>query len=196
MNKAKKVTLAGAAGTLAFLLLGASSCQSASDSQQAEGNQQEQINQQYVKNQPLPQFDYSQMRQNLIEIETAQATGVQTTTFFFNQGVQDPIMFCPSVGVPMPNTASLSNPVGVEHHSGTDNGGNVGVGQMDPNGVYVPESSTGTYVMCIDAQGRPYAQYWEGFVHTVFAPARWDSGSHMVQLVGPPSFEFTKKQPK
>jgi hypothetical protein len=67
---------------------------------------------------------------------------------------------------------------------------------MDPNGVYVPESSTGTYVMCIDAQGRPYAQYWEGFVHTVFAPARWDSGSHMVQLVGPPSFEFTKKQPK
>jgi len=189
-----KASIAAVGAALASLLLTASACDSASDSQKQESTQQEAISQQLVKNQPLPQFSYSQMRQNLGEIETAQAKGVQTTSFFFNQGVVDPLMSCPSIGVPIPNTSSLSNPIAVEHHSGTDNGGNVGVGQMDPNGTYVPQSSTGTYVLCIDATGTPYAFYWEGFVSTVFAPAKWDTVAHQVKLTGPASFKFTVKQ--
>src|SRR5262249_11308948 len=134
-----------------------------------------------------------QMRQNLVEIETAQAKGVQTTSFFFNQGVVDPFLSCPSIGVPIPNTSSLSNPIQVERHGG-DGGGNVGIGQMDPNGTYGPNGSTGTYVMCIDATGTPYAQYWEGFVSTVFAPAKWNMATHQLELTGPASFKFSKKQ--
>lgn len=195
MRKSTKVALTASAGTLVFLLCGASACSAPSNSQQQEGKQQEAISQNMVQNQPLPQFSYSQMRQNLIELETAQAKGVQTTTFFFNQGVPDPIMSCPSVGVPMPNTSSLSNPVSVEMHGG-DGGGNVGVGQMEPNGTYIPESSSGTYVMCIGANGIPYATYWEGFVQTVFAPAKWNLDTKQVELTGPASFEFTKKQGK
>lgn len=193
-RRTKTATLSAVGATLAFLLLGASSCGSPSDSQREESKQQEAISQQMVKNQPIPQFNYSQMRQNLIEIESAQAKGVQTTSFFFNQGVVDPIMSCPSVGVPIPNTSSLSNPVQVERHGGSDGGGNVGIGQMDPNGTYIPNSSTGTYVLCIDATGTVYGQYWEGFVSTVFAPAKWNGTSHQIELTGPASFKFTKKQ--
>lgn len=183
------------AATVVGLMLGLSACDESTDSQKEEKKQQEAISQQMLKSQPLPSFSYSQMRQNLIEIETAQAQGVQTTTFFFNQGVQDPIMVCPSVGVPMPNTSSLSNPVAVEKHP-DNGGGNVGVGQMEPNGTYIPEASSGTYVICVNANGQPYAQYWEGFVQTIFAPAKWNDATKQVELTGPASFEFTKKQGK
>lgn len=161
--------------------------------QQAENNQQDQSTQDLVNNQPLPHFTYSQMRQNLTEIETAQATGVQTTSFFFNQGVADPMDSCPSIGVPIAASASLSNPHRVDKHSATD-GGNAVIDQMDPNGVYTPPSTTGTYVVCVDATGTAYTNYWEGFVQTVFAPARWNTTTHKIELIGPPSFKFSKSK--
>jgi len=62
------------------------------------------------------------------------------------------------------------------------------VSQIDPNGVY-QGNSTGTYVICLNAQGKPYAVYWEGFVQAVTGVARWNG--HGVDLVGEPSFNFT-----
>lgn len=162
--------------------------------QTQENKQQQQSTKSLVNNQPLPHFNYSQARQNLIELETAMANGVQTTSFFFNQGAVDPIDTCPSIGVPIPNTASLSNPQQVIDGSGQYGGGNVTTGQMDPYGVYVPTNSTGTFVVCIDAQGKPYADYWEGFVKTVFAPAKWNEQTHKVELLGPPSFSFSTQK--
>lgn len=160
--------------------------------QTLENQQQSQGTESLVNNQPLPHFNYSQLRQNLIELETAQATGVQTTSFFFNNGVQDPIFSCPSIGVPIPNTMSLSNPLQVVHDGYPTGGAALTTGQMDPNGVYTPQASTGTSVICVGADGKPIGHYWEGNVHTVFAPAKWDSASHSVQIIGPASFNFTK----
>ncbi len=184
----RRVGLVALGVTCVALAFMGSSCSTASDSQKAETAQQEQISSQMIKNQPLPQFNYSQMRKNLIEIETAQAQGVQTTSFFFNQGVQDPIFVCPSIGVPIPNTASLSNPLAVERHGGSDGG------QMDPNGVYSPTSATGTFVICVGANGQPFAKSWEGFVDAVFAPARWNQQLHQEEIIGPASFKFSVKQ--
>lgn len=139
----------------------------------------------YQNNQPVPVFNWSQLRQNLIELETAQAQTTQTTTFFFNQGVQDPVSSCPSIGFPIPATYQLDNPQAkVQGHD-------FALPQIEANGVYT-DVSTGTYAICVDAQGRPYADYWEGFVKTVTGPAKWDAPSHSVQLVGPPSFQFSK----
>jgi hypothetical protein len=160
--------------------------------QALENQQQSQGTESLVNNQPLPHFNYSQLRQNLIEIETAEATGVQTTSFFFNHGIQDPIFTCPSIGVPIPNTMSLSNPQQVVHDGYPSGGAALTVNQMDPNGVYTPPSSSGTFVMCVGANGKPFAKYWEGHVDAVFAPARWDQASHTVQIIGPASFNFTK----
>lgn len=144
--------------------------------------------------QPVPHFNFSQLRQNLIELETAQATGVQTTSFFFNQGVRDPVQSCPSIGAPIPTTTQLTNPQQVQKDNAApinNGGGNAVIGQEDPTGVYSGHS-TGTYVMCITADGKPYADYWEGFVQTVFGPASWNTTTHQVQLLGPPSFKFSK----
>ena len=143
------------------------------------------------RSQPLPRFSWSQLRQNLIELESAQADTTQTTSFFFNQGVQDPVQMCPSVGFPIASTTELSNPEQKITDVGRSGGnGNVTIPQIDPNGVYAG-TSTGTYVMCIDAQGRTYADYWEGFVQTVTGPARWNTTTHDVEFVGAPSFKFT-----
>lgn len=139
----------------------------------------------YQNNQAVPVFTWSQLRQNLIEIETAQAQTTQTTSFFFNQGVQDPVSSCPSIGFPIPSTYQLTNPAAkVPNHDLT-------LPQVEANGVYTGDTS-GTFVICIDAQGKAYADYWEGFVKTVTGPAKWDPGAHQVQLVGPPSFQFSK----
>lgn len=139
----------------------------------------------YQKNQPVPIFDWSQLRQNLIEIETSQARTTQTTSFFFNQGVVDPVSSCPSIGFPIPATYQLSNPdAKVPQHDLT-------LPQIEANGVYTADTS-GTYVICIDAQGRAYANYFEGFVNTVTGPAKWNPDSHQVELVGPPSFTYSK----
>lgn len=139
----------------------------------------------YQNNQPVPVFTWSQLRQNLIEIETAQAQTTQTTSFFFNMGVADPTDFCPSIGFPIPSTYQITNPQAkVERRD-------VILPQIEANGVYTDQSS-GTFVICIDAQGRPYANYWEGFVKTVTGPAKWNAEAHQVELVGPPSFNFSK----
>lgn len=140
--------------------------------------------------QPVPEFRWSQIRQNLIEINRSQAETTQTTSFFFNLGVAHPITVCPSIGFPIPTTAQLTNP---SQHIFGNNGAAATIGQVEQTGIYTGDS-TGTYVMCIDAQGRAYAQYWEGFVSTVAGPAEWDREAGTVRLIGPPSFEFSEGQ--
>lgn len=142
-----------------------------------------------LRSQPIPIRPWSQLRQNLIELETSQADTTQTTTFFFNQGVQQPVQECPSIGFPIPSTTELTNPE--QKIQGHD----VTLPQLETTGVY-PGVSTGTYVICIDGQGRAYADYWEGFVQAVTGPAKWDSATHSISLIGPPSFKFsTEKKP-
>lgn len=166
---------------------------STSSGQDKENKQQSQATQSLVTDQPLPHFNYSQLRQNLKEIETAQANGVETTTFFFNQGVQDPISQCPSIGAPIPTTDQLSNPEQVITGGSSNGYGMVTQSQMDPTGVYTG-SSSGTYVMCVGADGKAYADYWEGYVQTVFGAAKWDKATHTVQMIGAPSFNFSKSK--
>lgn len=143
--------------------------------------------------QPTPAFQYSQLRQTVIDIEKAQAGTTQTTTFFFNQGVANPVDTCPSIGFPVPATDQLTNPQQIIRDRGDRNGGNIAIPQVDPTGVYSGDTA-GTYVLCVDGQGKAYANYWEGFVKTVSGPAVWDAKSGTVQLTGPSSFDFSVGQ--
>lgn len=170
----------------------AGACSSDSSGKTSETQQQDAISKSLIDNQPLPAFNWSQLRQNLIEIETAQARGVQTTSFFFNQGVPNPVSSCPSIGAPIPTTDQLSNPTKIEHH-GDGGGGNIATDQMEPNGAYTGDSS-GTYVMCVGGNGKAYAFYWEGYVATVFGNAVWNDTTHQVEMKGDPSFKFTSKK--
>ena len=136
---------------------------------------------------PTPKFSRSQLRQNLIEITTAQAETTATTSFFWNQGVDKPMHSCPSIGFPIPTTMQLTNPE-QSINMGHQGGGSHSIPLVEPTGVYTGESA-GTYVICVDAEGNGYAMYWEGFVQTVAGPAEFIDGQ--VKLVGAPSFDFT-----
>jgi hypothetical protein len=173
---------------LLVVALGAASCdadQSAVDADRTATNTQLD---RYQKVQPVPQFDWSQYRQTLIDIKTAQANGVATTSFFFNLGVANPIKTCPSVGFPVATTSQLTNPDQVIYSPN----GNVTIGQLEPTGEYSGES-TGTYVVCVAPNGTKYVEYWEGSVFTEGGPAYWDRETGSIVLDGAPTVKSTDK---
>jgi hypothetical protein len=145
-----------------------------------------------LQNQPVPIFDSSAMRAEMVTIEAIQALGSPTTAFFFPPGQgpgvagSHPFKSCPAEGEPIPNTASLDNPLqGTQITSGTAGNSSVAIDQMDPNGTYVPASSTGTYVLCDNANGSYTLTYWEGDVYDQTGTAVWDQSTLMVNTVGP-----------
>jgi hypothetical protein len=179
---------------IAALALPLSACDSsignpAPSSGTALSNKQEQLDfthLQYVE--PLPGFPYSEMRQDLIEIEAIEALGIDSTTFVFVQGISHPVYVCPSVGVPIPVTDQLSNDQVPVWNSGSDNQGygiaGVTEDQADPPGVFQGDS-TGTNSLCLNGSGGQYDIYNEAYDLTVTAPAYWDQTTGMIKLNGP-----------
>lgn len=145
---------------------------------------------QFQQAQPVPIFNSSQLRQNLIDIQTAQANATATTSFFFNQGIEDPIHSCPSIGFPIPGTYQLTNPEGVQKIGSDGNWERFALPQLEATGVYSGET-TGTTVICVDDSGRGYAHWWEGFVSTVAGPATWNVETNQIEMTGAPSAEFS-----
>ncbi len=171
----------------AAALLALAACGSQPSSTAADQSQTNTQLSRYQANQPVPQFDASQYRQTVIDVESAQVHGVATTTFFFNLGIQDPIKVCPSIGFPVPSTAQLTNPDQVVNAGGSGSGNpGVAIGQAEPNGTYTGDSS-GTYVVCVAPSGTRYVSYWEGDVHTEGGPAHWDEQHHAIVLDGAPT---------
>lgn len=153
----------------------------------------------YQKNQPTPVRDWSQLRQNLIEIELAQIETTATTSFMFTKATNGSTgslaMSCPSVGFPIPATYSLTNPTQGIIIDGPLSGdaGPVTVDQLESNGVFTG-NTTGTYVICVNAKGKGYAVYHEGDVTAIAGPATWDNNLGQIVLSGDPSAVFTAKK--
>lgn len=139
------------------------------------------------KSQPVPQFNWSQIRQTLIDAETAQADTTVTTSFFFVQGVPNPVFTCPSIGFPVPGTFQITNPDQAKWDEPNDNTPYT-LPQIDPNGVYGGDTAA-TYVLCTKANGQVYLHHAEEFVHTVAGPATWDETTHSIQITGDPTFK-------
>jgi hypothetical protein len=165
------------------LMFTAGSCESATNADETLTDSQLQTYKQ--GGQDVPKFDWSQHRQTIIDIEKAQANTVATTTFFFNEGIQEPVKSCPSIGFPIASTTQLTNP-----QQWTSGGGNVA--QMEPTGVFTGESS-GTYVVCVTPAGIKYITYWEGNVHAEGGPAKWNPSTHLIELNGKPTVETGRK---
>jgi hypothetical protein len=156
----KKITALIVTAALLFVACGADQTNSIS-SDQNETNAQLQ---QYQAVQPVPFFNWSMMRQVMIDIYQAQNESRQTwAVFIANNGT--PIFSCESEGYPIPATTQLTNPSQVVTGSGV--GGNnyaYGVvGQMEPNGTYTG-NSLGTYVLCVRPDGKLSPVYSEPYV--------------------------------
>jgi hypothetical protein len=185
----------------ALALTGCTSTHSSSTKTlKAEQKSQAQITKRLEHNQPVPQFNYSQLRQNLIEVKDAEAKGVQTTSFFFQMGDKDPVYSCPSIGAPIDASDQLTNPNQIiTQGSMNSSGGNVVIDQMDPTGEYSTGGSSGaTYVLCLGADGESHALYWEGQVMSVFAPAVWEpetgTRSGHIKITGRASYNFSESK--
>jgi hypothetical protein len=168
---------------LPLLALSLTACDTGDSAVRGDEEQTNTQLERYQANQPVPMFDWSQYRQTVIDIESAQANGVATTTFFFNQGVPAPIKTCPSIGFPVPTTAQITNPDQVYGSDAGSGAGRVTVSQMEPTGVYTGDSS-GTYVVCVADDGTDYVTYWEGFIQTEGGPAHWDADASLIVLDG------------
>lgn len=192
MKLNKKLGLAAAGIAIAAAATGCTSSQQ-STGQQTENQQQQQDTNSLVNDQPIPHYKFSQIRQTLIDAENIAANGTQTTSFFFQMGNTDPVFSCPSLGMPVANTAQLSNPQQVNGYWDGSVHAQVPTAQMDPYGVYSPSASTGTYVICVNGSGAKYLEYWEGDVMTVAAGAAWDSATHSLKVTGAPTAAIQTK---
>lgn len=189
MHARKLAIVAAAVGAGAIALVGCGSHGNAANNANAKA-EQNQLNI-YNATQPLPVFNKSQLRQTLIEVETAQSQPTPTTTFFFNLGSVDPISSCPSIGFPVATTDQVSNPEQITRAGvGSGNYSDGVIPQIDPNGVYSGDS-TGTYVLCLNAAGLAYASYWEGNVYAVSGAASWDRTTHSITNVTNPTGNFS-----
>lgn len=182
---------------IALMLSTASACSGGSSNGNAsEGAAQQAGTSLVEQNQPLPIFPTSAYRLELIVIEAIQALGTPTTAFFFPEGTTvvnvngkqtfsaPPMKTCGAQGEPIPNTASLSNPQAPYQGSINTGPDDPVVGQMDPNGVYTPQSSSGTYVLCVSTTGGLKLTYWEGPVFDESGSAIWSDTTGITD-VGP-----------
>jgi hypothetical protein len=182
--------LAIAALAAAALLSVAACSQSQGGGAAQEAVQSGQIQNHYEQVQPpYEATGVSEYRANLNYAEASQVLGINTTSFFFNLGQNTPFFSCPSHGGAVPNTAQLTNPQQVQPDPNAS-AGSVLIGNMDPNGVYSPTASSGTYVMCVNSAGQEYLVYWEGDVLQVNGNATWNAslngGRGGIQVVGAP----------
>lgn len=189
MQKKTRYRIGGVLAGLALVFSTASACPDNSANSK-EASQQAAASANLVSAQPVPAPPYSVMRQQLAEIRMLEAQGnVQTTSFEFQNGIDHPIKQCASLGLPIPANASLSNPQQVVYPWQGSSG--YVVGQMEPNGTYPSGSTTGTYVMCIQPNGKARASYWEGDVHAESGAAHWDQASQMIVSDGDTSYHFS-----
>jgi hypothetical protein len=161
-----------------------SACGPGSSPQNTENSEQQADSQSLITNQPIPHYNFSQIRQTLIDAENASADTTQTTTFFFQMGDPNPINSCPSIGFPVATNAELSNP---DQVVGAPNNSSAVTGQQDPDGIYSSPSTSGTDVICTLNGGQHYLEYWEGDVYTVGGLASWDPSTHAVSVTGAPT---------
>ncbi len=61
------------------------------------------------------------------------------------------------IGYGIPYSTQYSNPEKVDYHTS----GYVTLPQAEPNGLFMPNSSEGTWLMLLDADGQPHPVYVE-----------------------------------
>lgn len=141
--------------------------------------------------QPIPSFDYSQERQTLIDVETVRATGVVTTTAGYLEGV-GLIWWCPSVGAPVPSTYQLSASQQWVDLPGDHTESYVNVDQGEPTGSYIG-SSSGTWTLCTDNNGKKFAKYWEGYVDSTVGIVSSYPAEKRIQITSS-TYDFKEKK--
>ena len=123
----------------------------------------------YVRNQPLPTFPWSLERHLLIQLYQARNQSVTTYSYVINQFNGTIMWSCTSLGFPIPATTQLTNPQRVVYQSAV-------IPQPEPNGVFAPPDTEGTWVLCASEGGNLEPVYIEEHVRTFTRPMEERNG--------------------
>jgi hypothetical protein len=148
----------------------------------------------YVSAQPVPVFDWSLERHLMTELYKARNNAVNTYSYVRNQYTGKVLSSCPSIGFPISAATQLTSPQRTEEHWGQSAGGNVVIPQPEPNGLFSPPESRGTYVMCVNEDGSVSPRYYEEDVEAYVTPMK-EVGGQMVPVEGSkPSITIDPRQ--
>ena len=123
---------------------------------------------QFLRNQPVPIYNWSLERHMLIKIYDARQKATSTFSVVQSELTGKVMWSCPSIGFPLPYATQLTNPQQVvfAHHP-TEHDASGVVSQQEPNGLFSPAHSDATWVPCVNAKGQITPVYEERKV-TVF----------------------------
>ena len=134
----------------------------------------------YQQAQPVPLYDFSQVRETLIRINALLIEGRQGYATIVNPLTGEPLFSCPSIGFPIPADTQVTNPQNVSRE-------NAVIEQVEPNGTFTSKNTQGTYILCVASGGRAIPVYSEPPVIASGAPLVWDPTTGQYQFEGEPS---------
>ena len=178
-----------AALTAVGLLLGGAGGDGCTTDQPSSAVSQEHIAQdmqmqQFLRNQPVPSFNWSLERHMLIQLYAARQQATNTFSVVQSEYTGKVLWSCPSIGFPLPYATQLTNPLQAQwsYHGGEGVASAV-VSQQEPNGLFTPSQSDATWVPCVDDKGRITPVYEEKHV-TVFLRPVEERDGQLVPVVG------------
>lgn len=132
-----------------LFLLGNSGCEEASPSAETKQKRQtDRLQKEADSRLGMPNiinFTEKRFSKMLLELRDK-----ETTTYSYIVDMHGTLhLICKSIGYGMPYSVQYTNPQKVVE----DSWGNIALPQADPNGLYMPQGLSATFVMCIDKQG-------------------------------------------
>jgi hypothetical protein len=115
----------------------------------------------YTVNQPIPAFEWSLERDVYIQLYTLRNEAVSTYTIVSSQ-FGTTIFECPSIGFPLAADYQLTNPLAPYRYAdGSVGSSGIVVEQPEPNGLFSSKNTAGTWIMCVEPDGKIYPVYSE-----------------------------------
>jgi len=152
-----------------------SACTATADTRERDEVQTQQ--ELYRTTQPIPYFEWSLQRHLMIELYKNQNQAVATWSYVWDQLRGKVSWQCASVGYPIPGGTQLTNPEQLAYSK------DAVIPQAEPNGLFSPTTSSGTYVMCVNEDGTVSPVYLEELVRTFPYPMQ-EVGGELVRVPG------------
>lgn len=127
------------------------SCELPKKSDQVQAQRMEQLAAEAASSVGVPAIkNFREMRLMKDVYELRDQDSLTTYTYLFSEQTGKLTFFCASVGYALPYATQFSNPEKTAWIGGTGTGAWGTMPQAEPNGLFMPSSAEGSWVMCLD----------------------------------------------
>lgn len=144
---------------MAVVCMGADECSQAPTADVEQSRQTRQLQAEAQAQVGMPDmFNWTERRQMKDILELRDQPELVTFTYIVNMD-GDLLPLCQSLGYGLPYSVQYTSPA---YHLQEPNGGDLAMPQPDPNGLYMPDGLSATWVLCVDPEtGEPDPVYVE-----------------------------------